>query len=333
MRNVIKIVSSVSSAALLLSGAAMAAAPTGFALDAWTVSTTGAITATCPAGAVGGCAPLASGTGFDQTQFVLGGRTYIRTILAEGWAATGAAQAPGTLKFTDENLVQIGIAGVAAAQGLISKTHITEGVTPAIATTGFLGDSTIRTGWGTGTVAGVADPTRLAEVAIVLNVSERPALAVGGVQGANDFLSKFAFGGYTNATGSNVIDSLVMDQTIFLNALADKQRFVSSTKTAGTAPAQVAPAAPGFKFAANTDVPATYLTWTPTQQIQAIWVAQSVSNAGSVPGVAGAFSVSLLNNLATNTSVGVTNVTGTALATEFATGGSLASMFAPTPVF
>ena len=140
-------------------------------------------------------------------------------------------------------------------------------------------------------------------------------------------------GGVSAATGSNVIDSLVMDQTIFLNALADKQRFVSSTKTAGTAPAQVAPAAPGFKFAANTDVPATYLTWTPTQQIQAIWVAQSVSNAGSVPGVAGAFSVSLLNNLATNTSVGITNVTGTALATEFATGGSLASMFVPTPVF
>lgn len=291
MRNVIKIVSSVSSAALLLSGAAMAGAPVGFSLDSWSVSATGAIVSTCPAVP---CSPLASGNGFEQTQFSIGGKTYIRTILAEGWSTTATTpQAPGSLKFTDENLVQIGVAGVAAAQGLISRTRIVDAGAvnpppiPAIGNSSFLGESTIETGWGTGTVAGAGDPARTAEVAIRLDVSERPALVAGNIQGANDFLSKFAFTGYTNVAGLNVVDSLNMDQTIYLNgttaasALTDRQRFVSSSKLAGAAPIQATPAAPGFKFAANTTTPATYLTWLATQPIQAVWVAQQVSNANS----------------------------------------------------
>lgn len=329
MRNVIKIVSSVSSAALLLSGAAMAAGPAGYAIDSWTVSNTGFITANCPATLV--CSSLARGVGFEQIQFSSAGRTYIQTILAEGWSTTATgAQLPSTVKFTDENLVQIGVAGAVAAQGLISKTRIVDGVVPAIAATGFLTESTIRTGWGTGTVAGVGDAARLAEVAIKLDVSERPT---GATTTANDFLSKFAFAGFTNVAGVNTVDDLEMDQTIFLNNVNDKQRFVSSTKIASAAPAQATPAAPGFKFAANTDVPARYVTWAPTDRIQAIWVAQGVTGANSVASGSALFSTSLLNNLTTQGVVAVTNLESTALATEFATGGSLASMFAPTPVF
>ena len=329
MRNVIKIVSSVSSAALLLSGVAMAGAPTGYALDTWTVDQTGVVTATCPVG-VGNCTLLAEGTGFKQEQFTLAGRTFIRTILAEGWAATGAAQAPGTLKFTDENLVQIGVAGAVAAQGLISKTRVVDGAVPALAVTGFLTESSIKTGWGTGTASGVGDPARKAEVGIILNVSERPVVVAPAVAGANDFLSKFAFTGFTNSLDANIAETLDMDQTVFLNALSDKQRFVSSTKVAGTT--RVAPAAPGFKFAANTNVPAEYITWTAADRLQAIWVAQSIQGAGQSAAVS-PFSTSVLRNLASNTDVGVTNLNSTALATEFATGGSLSTMFVPTPTF
>ncbi len=323
MRNVFKVASSVGSAALLLSGVAAAGGPTGYTADSWTVNSSGAVTATCP---VASCAVLAEGTGFKQIQFSSGGKTYIQTILAEGWATgtgAGATQAPGTLKFTDENLVQIGVAGTTAVQGLISKTRIVDGDVPALTKTGFSTTTDIATGWATGATAGVGSTVNKAEVGIKLDVSERP---VGATTTANDFLSTFAFTGATTVGGANVPLSLNMDQTVMLDSTTDKQRFATTVKTAGTL---VAPTG-GFKFAGATD-PAT-LTWAATDRLQAIWVAQSVTGAGNGVGTA-PFATSVLGNVTTNTAVRITDLNSTAIAPALATGGAVAGIFNPVPAF
>lgn len=316
MRNVFKIVSSVGSAALLLSGAAMAAAPAGYSADNWTVNATGVVSATCP---VASCTVLADGTGFKQIQFTSAGKTYIQTILAEGWTSGGGAtQAPSGLKFTDENLVQIGVSGSPAVQGLVSKTRIVDGAAPALGVTGFGTTTDIATGWGT------VSTGNQAEVGIDLDISERP---VGATTAANDFLSTFGFTGATTTGGANVAISLGMDQTVMLGNISDKQRFATTIKTAG---ALAAPAG-GFKFAGNTTDPST-ITWAATDRLQAIWVAQSVTGAGN--GVSTApFATSVLGNVTTGTAVRVTDLNSTTIASELATGGSAAGIFSPVPAF
>ncbi len=309
MRNVFKIVSSVGSAALLLSGAAMAAAPAGYVADSWSVNSAGAVTATCPATA---CAVLAEGAGFRQVQFSSGGKTFIQTILAEGWAATGATQAPGTLKFTDENLVQIGVAGSVATQGLVSKTRIVDGAAPALGVTGFGTTTGIATGWGT------VSTGNQAEVDINLSISERPVTATTT---ANDFLSTFGFTGATTTGGANVALSLGMDQTVMLGNTTDKQRFATTIKTAAAA----SPTG-GFKFAGNATQ--TPLSWLAGERLQSIWVAQSVTGAGNGVGTA-PFSTSVLRNTISDLAVSVTSLDSTAMATEFTTVGNPALPFAP----
>jgi hypothetical protein len=314
MRNVFKVVGSVASAALLLSGAAMAAGPVGYAADGWTVNNTGVVSATCP---VATCTVLAEGTGFKQIQFSSAGKTYIQTILAEGWASTGAAQAPSGLTFTDENLVQIGVGGVAAVQGLLSKTRIVEGAPPVLGVTGFGTTTDIATGWGTVSTANKA------EVSIDLDISERPT---GATTAANDFLSTFGFSGATTTGGTNVALSLDMDQTVMLDSVTDKQRFATTIKTAG---ALAAPSG-GFKFAGNTTDSAK-ISWAATDRLQAIWIAQSVTGAGNGVGTA-PFATSVLGNVTAKTAVRVTDLTSTKIATELDTGGSMTSIFSPGPV-
>ncbi len=311
MNNVFKVVGSVASAALLLSGAAMAAGPSGYTPDSWTVNNTGVVSATCP---VTSCIVLAEGTGFKQIQFTSGSDTYIQTILAEGWASTGSAQAPAGLSFTDENLVRIGAGGVAAAQGLLSKTRIVEGAPPALGVSGFGTTTDIATGWGT------VSTGNKAEVSIDLDISERPT---GATTAANDFLSTFGFSGATTTGGTNVALSLDMDQTVMLDSVTDKQRFATTIKTAG---ALTAPSG-GFKFADNLTDSAT-ITWTATDRLQAIWVAQSVTGAGNGVGTA-PFATSVLGNVTSNTAVRVTDLTSTDIATELNTGGSMTSIFSP----
>jgi hypothetical protein len=147
MSKAVKTASSLGAVALVLSGAAMAAAPISF--DQWTVTggavsigdldTVTAGTQDCPAGWT--CGTAITGDGFYQRQVTDGGGIdYFQTIITDkGVTGTGGA---GNLNFSDESFVRTG-----NVSGLANKSAVGEVTTSGTVTTTFGGSTELLIGW------------------------------------------------------------------------------------------------------------------------------------------------------------------------------------------
>ncbi len=197
MRNKFKIASSLGAAALLLSGAAMAAPPTPF--GNWTVNGAGDIVddtgapSPCGSGAV-------TGAGFQQCELTINNERYIRTRIADA-------------TFESEDFIKIGANNSnTTGNGLASTMTINDGA-------GFQTSAQIMTGWGVAN-AGTAGANRSeATLGLTLGIAESSA-------GAFDaFNATFGVTAVTTSAGVNQISDLSVGQTVGLGSSTDKQRF------------------------------------------------------------------------------------------------------------
>lgn len=298
MRNVF--IGSVSAAVLMFSGAAMAAPPTAF--GAWTVDSAGVIGG---AGCTGGIV----GTGFLQCQVVINNKTYIQTIIAEGFGATGATL--DRLTFRSQDFVQI---GAGAPSGVASTVAIKDTVTNPGTT--FTTSADILAGWAVATGS-----TNKSEA--VLKVG----LDAPGAAGANKaFLSTFNVTAITTSANANIISELGMGQTVGLEGNAgstDRQRFELRNKAAN-------PAVTAYTVGGTGPTPGTgVVTATAGTAIQGLWIGQTVTGSD-------AFSV---QRLSTMSAAGdpLTTTTRTALGStapvDWGTGGVFTAQFGTAPTF
>lgn len=269
LRKIVTVMSSTASMALILSGTAMAAPPTGFnTAGQWDINNAGVVTATCPTGFT--CTTVADGAGFRQMEVVsnaVGGPRYVRTLIGEGFAAAGTGI--DRLSFVSEDYVQMG-----GSQGLASAMTVKEGSVSATGTaagsvtTGFSSSAQILTGWATNNTANRVEAT------LGLALSDTGA---GATAGGDEFLTSFNVTANTvAATGANVTSLLGVDQTVYVGgatAPGDRQRFVTLVEDAVTA--QTA-----FKFDANATDPTT-LAWAIGDKIQVVWAGQDIGGSGS----------------------------------------------------
>lgn len=156
MSRVVKAVTSVGSAALLLSGAAMAAPP---AFSEWTVSSgnisstaSGGTGTNCPTGYT--CGPALTGAGFYQRQVSDGTNIYFQTIITETYESVSTTGTIDDLAFYDESFV-LAKFGAGSANGIADKQHILQNSATEFARTGvpnsytdsFLMETNINAGW------------------------------------------------------------------------------------------------------------------------------------------------------------------------------------------
>ncbi len=250
MSKAFKTASSVGAVALILSGAAMAASPTG-SFDAWSVSG-GTITTTvaCPVGF--SCATAVTGEGFFQRQITedSSGNDFFQTIITDK-TATGA---PGALTFSDESYVRTG-----NVSGLADKTQMQEVTTNGTLTETFEGSTELGTGWAR---SGANDETKIYQAIIADDTAA----------GAEDFDAKFWLRqlGDQGAAGKHMRISSQVDiqeATSSPVAGAGTQDFVlvelsgSENPSAGTA-----------DLGSDGSI-----TWAANDRIKAIWVGQDMS--------------------------------------------------------
>ncbi|VAW86655.1 hypothetical protein MNBD_GAMMA16-2170 [hydrothermal vent metagenome] len=257
MRNKIKAVFSIGAAALILSGTAVAQIPL-LGVNFGDVAL-GASEADCATAVGGTCVEIASGVGFVQRQIDIGGKSFIQTIISEDG-------------FESEDFVQINFGGTGSQQGLASKLTVSEGTFAAdMATDGFVAESTITAGW--------ANEKEGIESNAVIRVDVSEAGVTDG------FVAKFTVDTDFNGT-TNVVNSLIADQTVILGAAGDKQVFYTEIKAADAA---------GTDNTGGAGVGTA--SWNAGDQIQVVWVgqdidadsvspfgAQIVSNLGTTPG-------------------------------------------------
>lgn len=143
MKRFLKAVTSVGSAALVLSSVAVAAPP-GF--GQWTVvsgNVTSEGTAGCPATYT--CGGAITGAGFFQRQLRdAAGKTYFQTIVTETDANVGGSETIEDLAFYDESFVQV-VFGGAGINGIADKQRVRDVVGGPEKT--FSTGTTINTGW------------------------------------------------------------------------------------------------------------------------------------------------------------------------------------------
>lgn len=259
MRRALKLVSSFGSAALILSGAAVAAPPGGLTYDQWGVSG-GTITPTtgtsangfCPTGFA--CGAAVTGDGFFQRQLTdSAGNRYFQTMITNT-GATGTPTGTTPLDFADENYVKIATPGAAVATGLADKQSLND--VPGQFKTAAL----INVGW--------------AQLPGEVNVQISQTVA----ESASGFSNSFTFAQLDPRAISRTID---MDQNVVLQAatapaVSDTQRFVlrersgTAVTTAGTFTLPGTPT-PSLAFAAGDDV-------------KVIWVGQNMPSLGNLFG-------------------------------------------------
>ena len=172
--------SSVGAVALILSGATIAASPTG-AFDAWDVTAGVVDVGACPTGFT--CATAVTGEGFFQRQIshTASGADYFQTIITDK-TATGS---PGALSFSDESYVRTG-----NVTGLADKAMMKEDVVTGTLTETFEGSTELGTGWANADGGGTAKN----ETKIYQGI-----IAVDTAADAEDFDAKF----WLRQTGDN----------------------------------------------------------------------------------------------------------------------------------
>ena len=254
MSKAFKTASSVGAVALILSGASMAASPTG-AFDAWSVSS-GVITTTdaCPTGFT--CATAVTGEGFFQRQITetSSGNDFFQTIITD----KTASGAPGALTFSDESYVRTG-----NVSGLADKTQMKEDTTTGTLTETFEGSTELGTGWAK---AGSDDEAYIYQ-AIIANDT---------ASGAEDFDAKFWLKqlGAEGAAGKHmrISSSVDIQEAITSVAGAGTQDFVL-VELSGTENPNVGTSDLGTDGS---------ITWAAQDRIKAIWVGQDMSAIAGV---------------------------------------------------
>ena len=270
MSKAFKTASSIGAVALVLSGAAMAAAPlpggtNGF--DQWAVAS-GTVTvdlgggSTCPAGWT--CSPAVSGDGFYQRQIADGsGNTYFQTIITD----KGVTGSPGGLTFSDENFVKTGNAGGLADKSAISDETITGNLTETFSTS-----TELNTGW--------AAPAGGDEVKIYQGIVANDTTAL-----AEDFRTDFWLAQLGAAGVNGKLMRITSDVDIDV-AASSSQDFVLVERN-GTA----------YVNADNATVDSTTVSWLAGENIKGIYVGQDMS---SVVGVNQLFGYTSYENIDTS---------------------------------
>lgn len=300
----------------------MAAPPAGFNTgDAgWSVDTAGTVVGVCPSGGV--CVTVANGAGFLQQEVTIGAARYVRTLIGEGYDATGTGLA--RLTFASEDYVLLGGTG-----GLASAMTIKEGQVPGTGmatlagsvTTGFSSTAQVLSG-----SMAINPGTNKSEAILGLALYDTGA---GAGAGGDEFLTSFSVTANTTTAGVNVTDSLAIDQIAYVggaSAASDRQRFVTLVETAVT----TQPASPGFKFAANT-TDSTTLAWAAGDKIQVVWAGQDIGGAGAFS-TESVKKVALANGTLSGLSVSGSNLTSPNTF-EWGTGSVLLSEFGTAPTF
>ena len=295
MSKAFKAASSLGAVALVLSGAAMAAAPfaggnNGF--DQWSVSS-GTVSITdldtvapgvqnCPAGWT--CSPAVTGDGFYQRQVDDGaGNSYFQTIITD----KGETGAPGGLSFSDESFVKTGNVG-----GLADKSSITDVSAGGGLTETFNTSTELNTGW--------AAPVGGDEVKIYQGIIADTAaedfrtdfwLAQLGVSGANGKLMRITSKVDIEFTSGAVQDFVLVDRN-------------------GT----------DYVAAASVSAGGDSVDWANGDNVKAIWVGQDMA---AVVGVNQQFGYTSYENIDS------TSTTGFQFADEFSLTSSAATNWNP----
>jgi hypothetical protein len=240
MRNKMFMVSA-GSAALILSGAVMAAPPIPF--DGWTLNADKSITG----GACSlpdSCTTTMAGDYFLQRNVTVGGVQYIQTIVTD---ATG---------FKDENFVRM--AGGAGVTGIAGKQNITETSTvvgPPPVTTVFSSTAELQTGWAAPAEGNLVKLTQSLD------------------QAALKFTSNFGFSQTTDNAGVIKGKSLDLGQNVSVAQAGvpggenDKQLFVLRERQ-GT----FNPAAGTFQLQGGTP-----LSYVALDDVKVTWIGQGIT--------------------------------------------------------
>lgn len=302
-------------AAIVSSGAAIAAAPgTGF--DTWSSDTAGNITTPCPAGFT--CTTIATDNGFLQRQMTNGTDTFVQSVLLEADATTGQFAAnSAAANFSDESFIKMttpGSGGNGNTQGgLANKSKIGD--------TGFSQNTELLIGSFFNAAGGDQN--------FIVDQVVSGADAAGTA--STDFFTAFNFSQVTTAMAG---DTTVTES----NAL----KLSSLTQDAVTGEKQA------FNFSRSTDIAALQTAFNAnalnvnttaisgadlagTNSFETIWVGQNfgsqafgVQDARTQTGAAGAVSIDKKNSFSS------TGFTGTAAATGFDWNTALGSgVYAP----
>lgn len=272
MRNAVRAALSIS--ALAMSGVAFGQATGIPGID---FGGTKPIDTSCNFGDATTCKVIAGGganDNFVQRQFVVGGKTYIQTLIIDP-----ANQGTGTVAFSSEDYVQLQTGTQGSVQGIASNMTIGEPVAEKGA--GFYTASTIKSGW-----ANNGGPTQ-ALIQLDLGSGESSA-------GANDyFVSRFNVDtNFDAGTNKNTLNQLSIAQDLGLGTAAGatggtlpKQEFVTIVQPAKTSQTDV-------KLVGD---PTTTdgISWTAGQdRVQATWVGQDMNAFG-----AGVFGLENIQNV------------------------------------
>ncbi|ALP52143.1 hypothetical protein Tel_02725 [Candidatus Tenderia electrophaga] len=271
MNKAYKAASSMGAAALVLSGAAMAAAPAdGF--DQWTASS-GAIASDCPAGFT--CSGEVTGDGFFQRQISDGTNDYFQTIITDA----GVSGTAGNMSFSDESFVRTGNVG-----GLADKSSITDSTTTGALVETFDTATTLLTGWAS--TNGTDD-----EVMIYQGIS---AVDDGATAGGEDFRTDFWLDqtGTLGSVGKIMrITSGVDIQEQTTSTAAQVQDFVLVDRSGS----EVGVGGVDIDGDASDD-----LTWLAGENVKAIWIGQDMS---LIEGVGQEFGFTSYTNVTTSNAV------------------------------
>lgn len=269
MNKFVKIITTAGSAALIMSGTAMADPPANF--DVWSVSSgnisfgdydggTGG-TQTCPAGFT--CGTPVTGSGFLQRQVVnnTSGVQYFQTIVAP----EGATGAPSALVFADETFVRVGTTGVSG------KQHALDSSVSGIETTDVSTSTILNSGWASG---GTFKDLQISQsITLTNNKATTPEVTLyNGFTFNQNGTNAAPTGKFLDVTQGVLIEG---DATIANNTGDDVQKFVMRQASGNLNGAAHVLGAPVLLTGNSSD-----LAWSATDDVKVIWVGQQMIKSG-----------------------------------------------------
>lgn len=269
MNKFVKIITTAGSAALIMSGTAMADPPANF--DVWSVSSGNisfgdydsgtAGTQTCPAGFT--CGTPVTGSGFLQRQVVnnVSGAQYFQTIVAP----EGATGAPSALVFADETFVRVGVSGVSG------KQHALDSSVSGIETTDVSTSTMLNSGWASG---GVFKDLQISQsITLTNNKATTPEVTLyNGFTFNQNGTNAAPTGKFLDVTQGVLIEG---DANIANNTGDDVQKFVMRQASGNLNGAAHVLGAPVLLPGNSSD-----LAWAATDNVKVIWVGQQMIKSG-----------------------------------------------------
>ncbi len=270
MNKFVKIITTAGSAALIMSGAALADPPANF--DVWSVSS-GTVSfgdydggtagvQTCPAGYT--CGTPVTGSGFLQRQVVnnISGVQYFQTIVAP----EGSTGAPSALAFADETFVRVGTTGVSGKQRALDSSL------SGIETTDVLTATILNSGWAAGGPT-YKDLEISQAITLTNNKATTPEVTLYNAFTFNQNGTNAApTGKFLDVTQGVLIEG---DATIANNTGDDVQKFVMRQASGNLNGSAHVLGAPVLLPGVPSDV-----AWAATDDVKVIWVGQQMIKSG-----------------------------------------------------